>query len=168
LSEDDGVTLSTILASEYHGRPVARIQGNWYFSRAQGGDAEQHAELAHRRIAQIKEKSWSWRLDSLEPCAGKGLDTENYYVYSVGIIGEEKPDDKSTSFQVVGTCPKCKADVAGTMVFWDGRDSRGSPVSGAEYRATCKCGASLQSREVPHIETSRVTWQAVETMVSER
>jgi hypothetical protein len=47
------------------------------------------------------------------------------------------------------------------MTFWDGHDSSGKPVCGAEYRAACKCGASLYSRDNKDMKTSRIKWQAI-------
>jgi hypothetical protein len=52
-------------------------------------DAKEHANLARQRISGIHEARWSWLLDRSDPYSGDDLDTKNYNIYTVEIMGEQ-------------------------------------------------------------------------------
>ena len=84
---------------------------------------------------------------------------------AISVLSCSKPVGPRTADAVSGKCPRCGTIVEGGLVFWDGQDSSGKPVSGAEYRAKClTCGASLFSRSEPDETNRKTTWQAVETL----
>jgi hypothetical protein len=87
---EDVILVGMIMADANDGKPIARFQAYWHFLKALGGDEKEHSDRMRHQIAQIQDMGWTWYIDSLMPYSGEGLDTKNYYVYTVNIAGYKK------------------------------------------------------------------------------